>query len=68
MSTRKIIGTVLLVGGILLLVFGVQASQSVASELSEAFTGSPTDRAMWMIIGGAIATIVGGIYVFRPGK
>ncbi|MGK7310940.1 MAG: DUF3185 family protein, partial [Candidatus Longimicrobiales bacterium M2_2A_002] len=51
MTTRKAIGLAVMIGGVLLLVFGIQASQSVASELSEAFTGSPTNRALWMIIG-----------------
>lgn len=43
---------------------GVQACQSVASELSQAFTGSSTDRALWMVIDGVIATVAGGLYVF----
>lgn len=68
MTTRKAIGFALLVGGVLLLVFGIQASESFASEMSEAFTGSPTDRAIWMIIGGVVATVAGGIMGFRSGK
>ena len=68
MTTRRAVGYALLVGGILLIVFGVQASQSVASELSEAFTGSPTDRAIWMIVGGVAATVLGGILGFGSSK
>lgn len=68
MTTRKAVGYAILVGGVLLIVFGVQASQSLASEMSEVFTGSPTDRAIWMIIGGVAATIMGGILAFRGGS
>ena len=68
MVTRKAIGYALLVGGVLLIVFGVQASQSVASELSETFTGSPTDRAIWMIVGGVAAAVLGGVLSFGGTK
>jgi hypothetical protein len=57
---RRAIGIALLVGGVILLVFGLNASDSFASEVSEVFTGSPTDRSMWMIVLGA-ATAVGGL-------
>lgn len=56
---NRIISLVLLVGGIILLVYGIQASESIGSEFSRLFTGSPTDKSMWMLIGGAVATIVG---------
>lgn len=49
----------LLAGGILLLVFGVNAMNSTSSELSRLFTGAPTDRAIWMMVGGAAAAVAG---------
>ena len=52
---NKIISTILLVGGIVLLVYGINASHSVGSDVSRAVTGNPTDRSMWLLIGGAIA-------------
>lgn len=48
-------GFTLLVAGVVLLIFGIQASESFASDVSETFTGSPTDRAIWMIVGGVAA-------------
>lgn len=68
MSTRKAVGYALLVAGVLLIVFGIQASQSLASELSETFTGSPTNRAIWMIVGGVAATVLGAILGFGRAK
>lgn len=56
---RKMISAGLFVGGLLLLYFGYQEYQSVASEVEEFFTGSPDSGTMFMLIGGAIATIAG---------
>ncbi|RUO53586.1 MULTISPECIES: DUF3185 family protein [Pseudidiomarina] len=62
---NKVIGIILLVVGIILLYFGYEAYNSPASELSNAVTGEPTDNAMWYLIGGAIAVIVGLYGVIR---
>jgi hypothetical protein len=56
---NKIISLVLLVGGIALIIYGISASDSIGSSFSRFFTGSPTDKAMWLIIGGTAATAVG---------
>ncbi len=55
----KAISLALLAVGILLIVFGVIASESLSSDISRFFTGSPTDKAIWMLIGGVVASIVG---------
>jgi hypothetical protein len=55
----NIIMLAILAGGIILLVFGINASHSLGSDVSRIFTGSPTDKSMWMIIGGIVAIIVG---------
>ena len=56
---NKTISLVLLVVGIMLIIFGVSASESVGSEFSRLFTGEPTDRAIWLLVGGAAAAIAG---------
>lgn len=56
---QKVIGLVLVAVGIVLLVLGINAADSPASEISRFFTGEPTDRAIWLLIGG-VAAIVGG--------
>jgi hypothetical protein len=56
---NKPLGIALLVIGILLLVFGFNESQSTASEVSKFFNNSPTDRAIWFLVGGGVATAVG---------
>ncbi len=62
MGSNKLVGIVLLVVGLLLLYFGLQASDSVGDQVSEAFTGRFTDETMWFIFGGVIA-VVAGLYM-----
>lgn len=56
---NKIIGIVLLVVGVALLVWGYNISQSLSGQLSQTFSGSPGDKAMFMYIGGAICAALG---------
>ncbi len=49
---NKIISLALLIGGVVLIIFGIQATDSFSSDVSRFFTGSPTDKAIWMLIGG----------------
>ena len=45
--------------GIVLIVMGMSALDSFSSDISRFFTGSPTNKAVWLLIGGIILTIVG---------
>lgn len=56
---NRIVSLALLVGGLVLIIAGVSATNSFSSEVSRFFTGSPTDKAVWMLIGGIVAVIVG---------
>ena len=56
---NKAFGIALLVAGVVLLVMGLNASDSFESDLSRFFTGSPTDKAIWLFIGGIIAGVAG---------
>ena len=55
-------------GGILLEIFGVAASKSFSSDISRFFTGSPTDKAIWMLVGGGVAIIIGLVGLLRRSK
>ena len=61
----KIVSVGLLVGGVVLIVFGAQSMNSMESDVSRFFKGTPTDKAMWMLIGGIVAAAVGAFGVFR---
>ncbi len=56
---NKTVFLALLVGGVILLLVGIIATNSFSSDVSRFFTGSPTDKAVWMLIGGVAAVIVG---------
>ena len=56
---KRIIGIALLVGGIIALIYGFKAKDSVESKLTETFTGAPSDNAKWLLIGGAVASVAG---------
>lgn len=56
---NNVVGFAILALGIVLLIFGFNESQSFSSDVSRFFTGNPTDRSMWMIVGGAVAAIAG---------
>jgi hypothetical protein len=56
---NNIVGLAIFALGIVLLIFGFNESHSFSSEVSRVFTGNPTNRAVWMIAGGAAAVIAG---------
>lgn len=62
-TTMKIIGIALVVLGIGLAIWGYQLSGSVGSKITQAVTGSDTDKVMTFYISGAISIVV-GIYLF----
>jgi hypothetical protein len=65
---NKPISLALLVVGIILLIYGVNASDSIGSSFSRFFTGNPTDKTVWLLIGGAVATAVGAAGMLRGSK
>jgi hypothetical protein len=56
---NKLISIALLVAGVVLTVIGISATNSFSSSVSRAFTGAPTDKAIWMLIGGIVMGIIG---------
>jgi uncharacterized protein DUF3185 len=65
---NRIVSLALLAGGIVLIVVGVNATNSFGSDVSRFFTGSPTDKAVWMLIGGVVAAVVGLATLWRSPK
>jgi divalent metal cation (Fe/Co/Zn/Cd) transporter len=56
---NKIVSLALLIGGVVLMIIGINATNSFSSDVSRFFTGSPTDKAVWMLIGGIVAAVIG---------
>ena len=65
---NKALPIALLVGGVILIIFGVQESNSFGSDVNRFFTGNPTDKSMWMLIGGAVAAVAGLTMTLRRSK
>ena len=65
---NKIVSLALIAGGVVVIVFGINAMNSFSSDVSRFFTGSPTDKAVWMLIGGVIALVVGLTMTLRGAK
>ena len=58
---NNVVGIAIFALGVALLIFGFNESHSFGSDVSRFFTGNPTDRSMWMIVGGIVAVIAGGV-------
>jgi hypothetical protein len=67
MSSKRIIGIVLLVVGAALLYFGLQATDAPLEQARESLTGDYSDQTMLYLIAGAAAA-VGGIALLVLGK
>ena len=65
---NKLVSLALLVGGVVLMIYGIQATNSFGSDVSRFFTGSPTNKAVWMFIGGTVATVIGLVATSRSWK
>jgi len=59
MTPQRFLGVLLLIGGVVLLVVGMNASHSMADQVSNTFTGRFTDHTTWYIIGGIVAGSAG---------
>lgn len=65
---NKPLSLALLIVGCVLVGFGLNASDSVGSDLSRAVTGAPTDKTIWLLIGGIMAGVIGLFGLFRGSK
>ncbi len=65
---NNIVGLAVFAIGIVLLIFGLNASHSFSSDVSRFFTGNPTDKSIWLLVGGVAAVIVGLVVALRGTK
>ena len=56
---NRIASIALLVIGVALLACGWDAYRSVSSGVSRVFTGMPTDKALFLLVGGGLLTVSG---------
>lgn len=63
---NKAIGLALLAVGIVLIIYGIDASHSASSHLSNTFTGSPTNKTVWLLVGGIASAVCGAVMALIP--
>ena len=62
---NRITSLLLLVVGAVLVIYGLSALDSIGSSFSRFFTGAPTDKTMWLLIGGGACAVAGLVGVTR---
>lgn len=62
------ISIALIVLGVILLSYGLISADSLASRFSNFFAGHPTDRTVWLCLGGAAALLIGISSVVRGSR
>ena len=65
---NKIISLALLIGGGVLISFGIKATNGFSSDVSRFFNGTPTDKAIWLLIGGIVLAVIGLTGLLRGSK
>lgn len=55
----RILSIALVALGVILILWGLNASESFGSDVSRLFTGEPTDRTIWLLVGGVLSLGVG---------
>ena len=65
---NKAVSLAVLAGGIILLILGANAYDSTGSDISRFFTGSATDKSIWLLVGGVLVTVLGLVGLMRGSK
>jgi hypothetical protein len=68
MGTTKLIGLILLAGGIICMTIAYQQSDSAGDQVSHFFTGDYQDKTVWLGIVGVVAAVLGLGGVFAPSR
>jgi drug/metabolite transporter (DMT)-like permease len=67
MSSSRMLGLVLVAVGVVLLIFGYNASDAPVEQVRETLTGRYSDQVMWYFVAG-IAALVGGALLTLFGR
>lgn len=58
---RIITSLAALIAGVVLVIFGFSASDSISSHISQAVTGAPSDKSLLLIVLGVLFLLYGGV-------
>ena len=65
---RLFMGLAIAAVGVVLVILGLDANDSLGSRISRAFDGTPTDKTLWLFVGGVLAVLVGLGMAFTGGN
>lgn len=65
---NRLLSLTILSIGVLLVTYGLNALDSIGSSLSRFFTGAPTDKTIWLLIGGILLAFIGAGGLLRSPK
>ncbi len=65
---NRSLALVLFLGGLVSMVLGISAMNSFSADVSRFVAGLPTDKAVWMLIGGIVVTVFGLAWTWRSWK
>jgi len=63
---NRFLSLAVLTGGVVLLDLGIGVMSSFSSDVSQLISGLPANKAVWMLIGGIVATVLGMANLLRP--
>lgn len=62
---NNMLGMAFLVVGLLLIIYGFMSAESLSSDISSFFTGSPTKKSIWLLALGLVLLFLGAGNVIR---
>lgn len=68
MAIKFGVGIVLLIGGLVLLFFGIQSTGAFGEKIVQGVTGHYTDNTMTYLIGGGVAALIGLVLLLTGRK
>ncbi|MGH8539537.1 MAG: DUF3185 family protein [Stenotrophobium sp.] len=64
---NKAISVGLIIGGAVLIIWGFNVLHSFDSKVSQFFSNTPSDKAIWLFVSGTVLAIAGLIGALRKG-
>lgn len=64
---NRLLSLLLLAIGTVLVIYGLNALDSISSSFSRLFTGGPTEKSIWLLIGGILLVFIGAGRLLRGG-
>ncbi len=65
---NRLVGLVLIAAGAVVGWMGWEERQTLGSQLNKLVSGSPSDKAMWLMIIGGVLIVVGALLALRKSR